>query len=154
MGTTTFSRLIRWIFGRRHRSSRSSKGDKIFARGSTDNKGQILAHILGVESALKERGDLPVNLIFLVEGEEEIGSPNLEAFLKEHSFELACGCGGNLGHRNGRSRDSDLYLWIAGNIMHGNPFARTIGGSSFRNFWRIGGKSCHGVEPDRGKTSR
>ena len=35
------------------------KGDKIFARGSTDNKGQILAHILGVESVLKERGDLP-----------------------------------------------------------------------------------------------
>ena len=60
------------------------KGNKIFARGSTDNKGQILAHILGVESALKERGDLPVNLILLVEGEEEIGSPNLEAFLKEH----------------------------------------------------------------------
>jgi acetylornithine deacetylase/succinyl-diaminopimelate desuccinylase-like protein len=59
------------------------KGDKIFARGSTDNKGQILAHILGVESALKERGDLPVNLILMVEGEEEIGSPNLEAFLKE-----------------------------------------------------------------------
>jgi acetylornithine deacetylase/succinyl-diaminopimelate desuccinylase-like protein len=60
------------------------KGGKIFARGSTDNKGQILAHILGVESALKERGDLPVNLIFLVEGEEEIGSPNLTAFLQEH----------------------------------------------------------------------
>jgi acetylornithine deacetylase/succinyl-diaminopimelate desuccinylase-like protein len=60
------------------------KGGKIFARGSTDNKGQILAHILGVESALQERGDLPVNLVLLVEGEEEIGSPNLEAFLKEH----------------------------------------------------------------------
>jgi acetylornithine deacetylase/succinyl-diaminopimelate desuccinylase-like protein len=61
------------------------KGGKIYARGSTDNKGQILAHILGVESALKERGDLPVNLIILVEGEEEIGSPNLAAFLKEHA---------------------------------------------------------------------
>jgi acetylornithine deacetylase/succinyl-diaminopimelate desuccinylase-like protein len=61
------------------------QGGKIFARGSTDNKGQILAHILGVESALKERGDLPVNLIFLVEGEEEIGSPNLAAFLKEYA---------------------------------------------------------------------
>ena len=60
------------------------KGNKIFARGSTDNKGQILAHILGVESALKEQGDLPVNLVLMVEGEEEIGSPNLEAFLQEH----------------------------------------------------------------------
>src|SRR5580698_10385608 len=62
------------------------KGDKVFARGSTDNKGQILAHILGVESALQERGDLPVNLVLMVEGEEEIGSPNLEAFLKEHKL--------------------------------------------------------------------
>jgi acetylornithine deacetylase/succinyl-diaminopimelate desuccinylase-like protein len=60
------------------------KGDKIFARGSTDNKGQILAHILGVESALREQGDLPVNVVMMIEGEEEIGSPNLEAFLQEH----------------------------------------------------------------------
>ncbi len=64
------------------------RGDKIFARGSTDNKGQILAHILGVEAALKEKGDLPVNLILLVEGEEEVGSANLEAFLKEHRSAL------------------------------------------------------------------
>jgi acetylornithine deacetylase/succinyl-diaminopimelate desuccinylase-like protein len=64
------------------------KGEKVYARGSTDNKGQILAHILGVESTLKERGDLPVNLVLLVEGEEEIGSPNLEAFLKEHQSAL------------------------------------------------------------------
>src|SRR6201988_3926671 len=64
------------------------KADKVFARGATDNKGQILAHILGIESTIKERGPLPVNLIVLVEGEEEIGSPNLEAFLKEHSSAL------------------------------------------------------------------
>ncbi len=65
------------------------KGDKIFARGATDNKGQILAHILGVESAINEKGDLPVNLIFVIEGEEEIGSPNLEAFLEENRSECA-----------------------------------------------------------------
>src|ERR1700730_319835 len=64
------------------------RGDKIFARGSTDNKGQILAHVLGIEGALQEKGDLPVNLILLVEGEEEIGSPHLEAFLKEHESTL------------------------------------------------------------------
>ncbi|MBV8142822.1 MAG: dipeptidase [Verrucomicrobia bacterium] len=63
------------------------KGGRIIARGSTDNKGQILAHILGVESALKDGGDLPVNVILLVEGEEEIGSPNLETFLKEHGVD-------------------------------------------------------------------
>ena len=49
------------------------EGETVYARGSTDNKGQILAHILGVEAALKEDGDLPVNIIFLIEGEEEVG---------------------------------------------------------------------------------
>lgn len=62
----------------------------IFARGSTDNKGQILAHILGVAESLKAKGDLPVNLIFLVEGEEEIGSTHLEEFLMQHRDELKC----------------------------------------------------------------
>lgn len=63
---------------------------RIHARGAADNKGQILAHILGVAETLREKGSLPVNVIFLIEGEEEIGSPNLEEFLREHREELAC----------------------------------------------------------------
>ena len=63
---------------------------RIYARGAADNKGQILAHILGVAETLREKGSLPVNVIFLTEGEEEIGSPNLEEFLREHREELAC----------------------------------------------------------------
>ncbi|MFT3991604.1 MAG: dipeptidase [Luteolibacter sp.] len=63
---------------------------KIWARGATDNKGQMLAHVLGVEKTLKEEGELPVNLIFLFEGEEEIGSPNLAQFLLHHCDELRC----------------------------------------------------------------
>lgn len=66
------------------------EGDRIFARGATDNKGQLLAHLLGVEKALAAHKDLPVNLIFLFEGEEEIGSPHLEPFLAEHRESLAC----------------------------------------------------------------
>lgn len=63
----------------------------VFARGATDNKGQIFAHILGVEETLhKTGGELPVNLIFLIEGEEEIGSPNLGAFIAAHREELKC----------------------------------------------------------------
>jgi acetylornithine deacetylase/succinyl-diaminopimelate desuccinylase-like protein len=61
---------------------------RIVARGSTDNKGQILAHILGVEAALRAHNKLPVNLIFVVEGEEETGSAHLEAFLREHRATL------------------------------------------------------------------
>ena len=63
---------------------------KIWARGATDNKGQMLAHVLGVEKTLREHGALPVNLIFLFEGEEEIGSPNLAPFLEKHREELRC----------------------------------------------------------------
>lgn len=66
------------------------KGDKIFCRGATDNKGQHFAHILGVEETLKEHGDLPVNVIFLLEGEEEIGSPSLVPFLEQNREALAC----------------------------------------------------------------
>ncbi len=69
----------------------------VYARGATDNKGQILAHIRGVQAALEGTSvaglttdALPVNVIFLVEGEEEIGSPNLEAFLRAHRDELKC----------------------------------------------------------------
>ncbi|MCW1922925.1 dipeptidase [Luteolibacter arcticus] len=63
---------------------------KIWARGSTDNKGQMLAHILGVEKTLKEKGDLPVNLTFLFEGEEEVGSGNLAPFLRANAELLKC----------------------------------------------------------------
>lgn len=61
----------------------------VFARGATDNKGQTMAHILGAEAAWKNAPP-PVNLIFLLEGEEEIGSPHLEEFLAAHREELAC----------------------------------------------------------------
>lgn len=66
------------------------RDDRIYARGSTDNKGQILAHILGVGEMLARGETLPLNVIFLVEGEEEIGSDHLEAFLEKHRDELAC----------------------------------------------------------------
>ena len=63
---------------------------KIYARGSTDNKGQNLAHLLGLGEIINEEGELPVNVILLVEGEEEIGSPNLGPFLEKYRKELDC----------------------------------------------------------------
>jgi acetylornithine deacetylase/succinyl-diaminopimelate desuccinylase-like protein len=63
---------------------------KIWARGATDNKGQMLAHVLGVQQTLRQHGEVPVNLIFLFEGEEEIGSPNLAPFLLQHRDALRC----------------------------------------------------------------
>ncbi|HEY3291211.1 MAG TPA: dipeptidase [Anaerolineae bacterium] len=62
----------------------------IYARGSSDNKGQHLAHVKAVEAYLKSAGELPVNVKFLIEGEEEIGGPNLGAFITAHKDLLAC----------------------------------------------------------------
>lgn len=66
------------------------KDGNIFARGSSDNKGQNFVHIKSVEAYKKTVGELPVNIKFLIEGEEEIGSDNLEAFLKENKKLLKC----------------------------------------------------------------
>ena len=63
---------------------------KIWARGATDNKGQFFAHLCGITETIEESGKLPVNLIMLLEGEEEIGSPSLRPFLEAHREELAC----------------------------------------------------------------
>lgn len=62
----------------------------IYARGASDNKGQHMAHIKAVESLLKTAGTLPVNVKFLIEGEEEIGGPHLGAFIASHADLLAC----------------------------------------------------------------
>jgi acetylornithine deacetylase/succinyl-diaminopimelate desuccinylase-like protein len=62
----------------------------LYGRGSADNKGQFFAHISGIAETLREHGDLPVNLILLIEGEEEIGSTHLEPFLTAHRDELRC----------------------------------------------------------------
>jgi acetylornithine deacetylase/succinyl-diaminopimelate desuccinylase-like protein len=52
---------------------------KIFGRGAVDDKGQVLMHLAAVEAHLRTRGSLPINVKIVVEGEEEIGSPNFEA---------------------------------------------------------------------------
>ena len=63
---------------------------KLFARGSVDDKGQLYLHLKAVEAHIAEHGRLPVNVVFLIEGEEEIGSVHLEDFLVENRETLAC----------------------------------------------------------------
>jgi acetylornithine deacetylase/succinyl-diaminopimelate desuccinylase-like protein len=57
---------------------------EIYARGSADDKGQIFMHFKAVEAHLKQHGNLPVNMKFLIEGEEEVGSANLDNFIQGH----------------------------------------------------------------------
>ena len=60
------------------------KEGKLYARGSSDNKGQFYAHIKGIEAHLKQSGELPVNVKLLIEGEEEVASAHLEDFIIDH----------------------------------------------------------------------
>lgn len=64
--------------------------DKIYARGATDDKGQMFMHIKSVEAYFKTEGKLPLNVKFLIEGEEEIGSTNLSVFIKNNTDKLKC----------------------------------------------------------------
>jgi acetylornithine deacetylase/succinyl-diaminopimelate desuccinylase-like protein len=66
------------------------QGRSVFARGACDNKGQHLAHLKAVEAYLKSGTELPCDLTFLIEGEEEIGCVSLPAFLKNSRAELSC----------------------------------------------------------------
>jgi acetylornithine deacetylase/succinyl-diaminopimelate desuccinylase-like protein len=63
---------------------------KLFARGSADDKGQLYVHVKALESWLQTAGSCPVNVVFLIEGEEEVGSVNIEAAVLEHQERLAC----------------------------------------------------------------
>ncbi len=63
---------------------------RIWARGATDDKGQVWTHVLSVAAWLQVRGSLPVNVKFVIEGEEEVGSNNLETFLRDNREKLAC----------------------------------------------------------------
>lgn len=68
------------------------KDGKIFARGATDDKGQMFVHIKSVEAFFKTVGKLPVNVKFLIEGEEEIGSHALNEYVNKNADLLKCDC--------------------------------------------------------------
>jgi len=61
---------------------------EIYARGSADDKGQVFMHFKAIEAHLKQNGRLPVNMKIILEGEEEVGSVNLDNFIRDHKAEL------------------------------------------------------------------
>ncbi|MGI6206707.1 MAG: dipeptidase [Anaerolineae bacterium] len=63
---------------------------RIYARGATDNKGNLMAALVGVEALLRTTGRLPINVKFLLEGQEEVGSPQLHTFIPAHRDLFAC----------------------------------------------------------------
>jgi succinyl-diaminopimelate desuccinylase len=66
------------------------RNGNIYARGATDDKGQMLTHVKGAEAWIKSGSRLPIQLKFLIEGEEEVGSEHLGPFVKANREKLAC----------------------------------------------------------------
>lgn len=65
------------------------RDNKLFARGASDDKGQVFMHLKTVEALFALQGELPVNVKFIIEGEEEIGSPNLPPYVEKNKEALA-----------------------------------------------------------------
>lgn len=64
----------------------------VYARGATDDKGQMLTHVKSAEAWVRARGGLPINLKYVIEGEEEVGSRALEEFIEAQADRLRCDC--------------------------------------------------------------
>jgi succinyl-diaminopimelate desuccinylase len=66
------------------------RNGNVYARGATDDKGQMFTHVKSAEAWIETEGKLPLQLKFLIEGEEEVGSTNLEKFIAANKDRLAC----------------------------------------------------------------
>ena len=84
---------------------------KIYARGAADNKANIASRLAAIEAFLKTQGDVPCNIKFVVEGEEEIGSPHLKEFIYAHQDRLT----------------GDGALWEFGGLDYGDVPGITLG---------------------------
>ncbi|MDH5463163.1 MAG: M20/M25/M40 family metallo-hydrolase [Nitrosopumilus sp.] len=70
--------------------SGTRKGNKVFGRGAADDKGELITRIKAVEAYLKTTGDVPCNIKFVIEGEEETGSMHIEEYLKKYKRKFSC----------------------------------------------------------------
>ncbi len=68
------------------------RNGNLYARGATDDKGQMFTHIKSAEAWMETEGKLPINVKFLIEGEEEVGSAHLEQFIADNKKRLQCDC--------------------------------------------------------------
>ncbi len=85
-----------------------------YARGVADNKGNLIARVAAVDAYIRARGEVPVNLKFIFEGEEEIGSPNLSLFAEAHQDLIqANGCIWEAGYCDPKGR-REVYLGLKG----------------------------------------
>ena len=121
---------------------------KVFARGVADNRGDIMARIQAIETYRSTIGELPIKIKFLIEGEEEIGSPNLPDFVANNRELLAAdGCLWEAGSRNEEDRalialglKGVLHLELrvtAANVDLHSSLATIVPNASWRLVWAL-----------------
>jgi acetylornithine deacetylase/succinyl-diaminopimelate desuccinylase-like protein len=121
----------------------------LYARGVADNKGNLVARLAAVEAWQAVRGELPLNVLFVVEGEEEIGSPNLGRFAEENADKLrADGCIWESGYKDTKGRLEillgvkgilavDLRVRTANRDLH-SANAAIVESPAWRLIWALG----------------
>jgi acetylornithine deacetylase/succinyl-diaminopimelate desuccinylase-like protein len=121
------------------------RNGRIYGRGSADNKGQFFAHFKAIESVLKVNGRLPVNVKFLLDPEEEVGSPSLNGFCREHkelfAADMALNSDGPMDP-SGRPRLSfgnrgDLYIEVIARGANTDLHSGNFGGPIPNPAWRL-----------------
>jgi acetylornithine deacetylase/succinyl-diaminopimelate desuccinylase-like protein len=89
----------------------TQRDGKLYGRGSADDKGHIIARLAGLAAVKHTLGELPCNVKFIIEGEEELGSPNMPAFVEEHQEKLT----------------ADACVWEFGGVNHNGAPTQTLG---------------------------
>ena len=124
------------------------RGGHLYARGVADNKGNLVARLAAVEAWLAVRGELPLNILFVVEGEEEIGSTNLGTFAEKHRDKLqADGCIWETGYKDTKGRPEimlgakgilavDLQVQALGRDLH-SANAAIAESATWRLIWAL-----------------
>ena len=115
------------------------EGRSLFARGASDNKGQNLAHLKAVEAYLKTGTELPCDLTFVIEGEEEVGSSSLAAFLQGAPRGAELRRGRHFGHRHADAEAPGADLRVARHRGVRNHAARPVARSALGHLRRHGG---------------
>lgn len=125
------------------------RDSKLYARGTADNKGSIVSRVCALEAYLAHRDRLPVNVVWVIEGEEEIGSPHLDGFVGQYEDVLrgAYGCVWEAGGKNARERyeialgcKGLLYVELrareAARDLH-SALAATVANPAWRLLWAL-----------------
>ncbi len=114
------------------------RNGNLYARGATDDKGQMLTHVKSVEAWMRTAGRLPVQLKFLIEGEEEVGSEGVEEFIAQEAARLACDVVVISDSSQFGPGQPAITYGLKGIAYFELRLTGAEAGSAFRDVWRCG----------------